>query len=75
MKEYDEIIFLGWSLGKQDEIYMDEILSFISEGTVLKVVCYDDTAIKKYKEYFQSEDLSVENIRYFLWSDIENVLK
>lgn len=75
LSNYDQVVFMGWSLGKQDQIYMDEIMEHITENTEIKVVGYDQKAIHTYEEYFEDHGYPQNRAKYFLWEDVEKVFE
>lgn len=75
LSNYDQVVFMGWSLGKQDQIYMDEIMEHITENTEIKVVGYDQKAIHTYEEYFEDHGYPKNRAKYFLWEDVGKVFE
>lgn len=74
LKAYDHILFMGWSLGKQDEIYMDAIMPCIANETAICVVGYSTNALEVYKEYFERRGYSKNRASYYLWEEIDSIL-
>lgn len=65
IKYYDEIFFLGWALGKQDEVYMDNIISNISQKTKIFIISYTEDGHEIYKIYLNN--IKNKNIIYDTW--------
>ncbi len=66
----DEIVFMGWSLGLQDEVYMDEILSQIKSGSIIDVVYFNDNDKKRYQTFFDGYISNKYNVSYYTWETI-----
>ena len=73
IRSYDEIVFMGWSLGEQDEIYMDEIMACVSDKASIKVVGYSPSALQKYEDFFEGRNFFQHSVSYFLWNEVEHV--
>ena len=74
----DEIVFMGWSLGNQDVIYMDEIMSHVSNQTSLYVVYHSkpnevSKTKKNYQNYFFSHNFSANRVNYYTWEQISEL--
>ena len=65
IKYYDEIFFLGWALEKQDEVYMDNIISNISQKTKIFIISYTEDGHKTYKKHLNN--IKNKNIIYDTW--------
>ena len=65
IKYYDEIFFLGWALGKQDEVYMDNIISNISQKTKIFIISYTEDGHETYKKHLNN--IKNKNIIYDTW--------
>ena len=72
MTGYDEIIFMGWALGKQDEIYMNQILDKAKNNAKFCVVYYsaDPTVKHTYQIFFKSHNVKNENVNYYTLEDV-----
>ena len=75
ISHYSEIIFMGWALGEQDEIYMNQIVSNSHKATKFKVVFYskDLTVKSKYQSFFNSYEIPENHIQFYTWEEIEKV--
>lgn len=62
----DEFVFMGWSLGLQDEIYMDEILSKIKKDSKIDVVYFKDDDKKRYQTFLSKYGNNEYNVSYTL---------
>lgn len=69
---YEEIIFMGWALGEQDEIYMNQILDKAKNNAKFYVLYYsaDPTVKHTYQIFFKSHNVKNENVNYFIWEDV-----
>jgi len=74
IKDYNQIIFLGWALGKQDGDYMNKILSEIQNKNVsISVVYYSSDDLNRYHDYFKRREYDDEDVLYCTWDDVELV--
>lgn len=70
---YDEIVFMGWSLGAQDEIYMSKILSERKPDSKIRVVYHSaDAAVKARYENFLKR-YQIQNVSYHTWDEVERL--
>lgn len=69
----NEIVFMGWSLGLQDEVYMYEILSKIKDGSIINVVYYKDDDKKRYQEFFNKYIRNEYKVSYYTWETIDGL--
>ncbi len=71
IKQADEVLILGWSMGKQDWPYMEKICECLTQGTTLKVVYYrlDDTLkdIAPFDHKIKSKEIKVQ---FIPWSTV-----
>ena len=71
VKNYDQIIFMGWALGKQDECYMDTILSKIQDKNVsISVVYFSADDLDRYHDYFKRIEYDDRDILYCTWKNV-----
>ena len=72
ISNYDEIVFMGWALGEQDEVYMNQILAKARNDVKYSVVYYSrDPMVKlKYQSFFESYNVKNEKVNYYTWEDI-----
>lgn len=72
INEYDEVVFMGWSFGVEDKLYMYEIISRFSSDKSIKVIYYyeDKKVRKRYEDYLGPESSLV---HYFTWDEIEKL--
>ena len=73
IKNYEEIIFMGWSLGNQDEMYMNEILFNLSEHTKIYVVYFDSDTVKRYENYFERHGYFKKRATYYHWQEVSKL--
>lgn len=73
----DEIVFMGWSLGLQDAVYMDEILSKIKDGAIINVVYYkdDDKALRNYQQFFERYICNKYKVSYYTWEMVSKLFE
>lgn len=69
----DEFVFMGWSLGLQDEIYMDEILSKIKNESKINVVYFKDDDKKRYQTFFSKYNSNKYIVSYYTWKAISEL--
>lgn len=73
ISEYDEITFMGWSLGAQDEIYMSKILSARKADSKIRVVYHkEDAAVKARYESFLKR-YQIQNASYDTWDAVDRL--
>lgn len=66
----NEIVFMGWSLGLQDKIYMDAILSTIKKDSMINVVYYNDNDKQRYQSFFVKYNCNKYSVSYYTWETI-----
>ena len=74
-KDFEEIVFMGWSLGKQDEIYMKKILSCLSDEARIWVVYYVPENASRYQRYFEEYGGFSQEVMYYPWEEIGAIFK
>ena len=76
LERYDQIIFMGWSLGKQDESYMQVILSEIQDKNIkISVVYHLEDDLERYRDYFNKVGYDDSEVQYCTWESVEQVFK
>lgn len=75
ISDCDEIIFMGWSLGLQDEMYMDEILSKIKNDSKINVVYFKDDDKKRYQTFFAKYSSNKYSVSYYTWETVNKLFK
>lgn len=75
ISSYDEIVFMGWALGEQDEVYMNQLLAKARSNVKYSVVYYsEDPTVKiTYQTFFESYNVKKENVNYYTWEDVSEI--
>ena len=73
--DHDEIVFMGWSLGEQDEMSMSQILNKAKNNANFCVVFYaNNSTIKStYQSFFKSYNIQSENTAYYTWEEVGKI--
>lgn len=73
IRGYDEVVFMGWSLGPQDDIYFYEIIRNINPNTRLTVVYYSKEDLENFESYFVDYCIPENLVSYVSWEDIDTI--
>lgn len=75
ISSYDEIVFMGWALGEQDEVYVNQLLAKARSNVKYSVVYYsEDPTVKiTYQTFFESYNVKNENVNYYTWEDVSEI--
>ena len=70
IRGYDEVVFMGRSLGPQDDIYLYEIMRNINPNTRLTVVYYSREDLENFESYFVDYCISENLVSYVSWEEL-----
>ena len=71
--QFHEVVFMGWSLGHQDEAYMRKILSLISDSMKITVVYLGSTTKKRFESFLENYGCKNRCV-YIEWNEIDGFL-